>query len=120
MVVDPACGTLVDERYPADVAVYLDRHYCFCSAECRAAFERNPSAFAGVFAEHKRTDRMAGGRPSTLQTRVARGVTLSLGCAVAGVLGIGLLLGDGLTFTLSGVGLIVLAVVVLMRVRPCS
>ena len=52
--------------------------------------------------------------------RVARGVTLSLGCAVAGVLGIGLLLGDGLTFTLSGVGLIVLAVVVLMRVRPCS
>ena len=45
MTADPACGTMVDETHPGDAAVYRNRRYFFCSAECRAAFVRNPEGY---------------------------------------------------------------------------
>ena len=51
---DPACGMLVDEKHPADEAVYRKHHYFFCSAECRAAFVRNPNGYLKDGARERR------------------------------------------------------------------
>jgi P-type Cu+ transporter len=45
MVVDPACGMIVDDTHVAEAAVYRDRRYFFCSVECRTAFQRNPEGY---------------------------------------------------------------------------
>ncbi len=42
MTIDPACGMLLDSS-ARETATYRDRRYFFCSAECRAAFVRNPA-----------------------------------------------------------------------------
>ena len=41
-MMDPACGISVDRR-ASETAEYRGERYFFCSAECRAAFVRNPS-----------------------------------------------------------------------------
>ncbi len=45
MKVDPACGMIIDESNAGDAAMYGDRRYFFCSAECRTAFVRNPEGY---------------------------------------------------------------------------
>ncbi len=45
MTVDPACGMLIDEARAKDSATHGRQRYYFCSAECRAAFVRNPAGY---------------------------------------------------------------------------
>jgi Cu+-exporting ATPase len=42
MVKDPVCGMNVDETKAAGTAVYKGKTYYFCSAACKAKFEKEP------------------------------------------------------------------------------
>lgn len=46
MAKDPVCGMQVDERSAAATAEYRGKVYCFCSAACKATFERHPEKYA--------------------------------------------------------------------------
>lgn len=46
--IDPVCGMTVDVAGARHVAVHDGRTYYFCSADCLAAFEAEPAAFAPV------------------------------------------------------------------------
>jgi Cu+-exporting ATPase len=45
MTKDPVCGMNVDEK-KAMTAVHQGKTYYFCSANCKATFERDPSRYA--------------------------------------------------------------------------
>lgn len=42
---DPVCGMMVDPKRAAGTSTSQGRTYYFCSAGCKAAFDRNPQAF---------------------------------------------------------------------------
>ncbi len=45
MAKDPVCGMEVDEGTAPDTTHFMQRIYYFCSAECKAEFERDPRKF---------------------------------------------------------------------------
>jgi uncharacterized protein len=47
MAKDPVCGMTVDPATAAGSSSYEGRTYHFCSAGCKAAFDRHPDEFAG-------------------------------------------------------------------------
>jgi YHS domain-containing protein len=47
MVKDPVCGMQVDEAKAAATAVFQGKTYYFCSANCKATFEKDPQEYAG-------------------------------------------------------------------------
>ena len=45
MVRDPVCNMAVDEAQGQHALVYRERTYYFCSAGCRAEFQRHPEDY---------------------------------------------------------------------------
>ena len=43
---DPICGMMVDPIRAAGTSVYGGKTYYFCSAGCKATFEKSPAKFA--------------------------------------------------------------------------
>ena len=43
---DPVCGMMVDETRAAGTSLYQAKTYYFCSAGCKASFDKNPAKFA--------------------------------------------------------------------------
>ena len=50
--IDPVCGMEVDPATAAGASEYEGTTYYFCSAGCRSAFEKDPTAYAGQEAHH--------------------------------------------------------------------
>lgn len=46
MAKDPVCGMQVDEKKAAGSATHGGRTYYFCSAGCKATFEKAPDKYA--------------------------------------------------------------------------
>ena len=46
MAKDPVCGMTVDETNAAATASYQGQTYYFCSAGCKATFEKAPAQYA--------------------------------------------------------------------------
>ena len=46
MAKDPVCGMQIDEKKAAGSATHGDRTYYFCSAGCKATFEKAPDKYA--------------------------------------------------------------------------
>ena len=46
MAKDPVCGMNVDEKKAAGTAVHEGKTYYFCSAGCKATFEKAPAKYA--------------------------------------------------------------------------
>lgn len=46
MAKDPVCGMNVDEKKAAGTAVHGGKTYYFCSAVCKATFEKAPAKYA--------------------------------------------------------------------------
>jgi Cu+-exporting ATPase len=46
MAKDPVCGMTVDETNAAATASYQGQMYYFCSAGCKATFEKAPAQYA--------------------------------------------------------------------------
>ncbi len=46
MTTDPVCGMQVDEKNPGATTTYKGQTYYFCSAGCKADFEKNPEQYA--------------------------------------------------------------------------
>lgn len=46
MAQDPVCGMTVDEKKAAATAVYQGKTYSFCSAGCKAKFDKAPAQYA--------------------------------------------------------------------------
>ncbi|MGE5576075.1 MAG: YHS domain-containing protein [Syntrophothermus sp.] len=44
---DPICGMMVDEKSAAGKSDYQGKTYYFCSAHCKAEFDKNPARYAG-------------------------------------------------------------------------
>jgi len=42
---DPVCGMDVDEKTSAGTSVYKGKKYYFCSAGCKAAFDKEPDKY---------------------------------------------------------------------------
>lgn len=47
MAKDPVCGMKVDESKAATTATYEGKTYYFCSADCKATFDKAPGKYAG-------------------------------------------------------------------------
>lgn len=47
MTKDPVCGMRVDESKAAGTVVHGGRTYYFCSAHCKAEFDKAPEKYAG-------------------------------------------------------------------------
>jgi len=45
MARDPVCGMQVNEKEPARSVHYQGTIYYFCTAACKAAFEKNPARY---------------------------------------------------------------------------
>ena len=45
MTKDPVCGMNVDEKKAASTVVYEGKTYYFCSAGCKATFEKAPAKY---------------------------------------------------------------------------
>ncbi len=45
MAIDPVCGMKVDEQQALDSTHFEQRAYYFCSAACKADFERDPRKY---------------------------------------------------------------------------
>ncbi len=46
MTKDPVCGMSVEEGKAAATSAYQGRTYHFCSAVCKATFDREPAKYA--------------------------------------------------------------------------
>ncbi len=46
MVKDPVCAMSIDEKKAAGTVIYNGKTYYFCSAGCKANFEKDPAKFA--------------------------------------------------------------------------
>jgi YHS domain-containing protein len=46
MAKDPVCGMTVDEKEAAGMVSYQGQTYYFCSAGCKATFEKAPATYA--------------------------------------------------------------------------
>ena len=54
MVIDPVCGTEVNEESaPGDMAPFLGVSFYFCSSKCREAFQREPEKYVEVESEEE-------------------------------------------------------------------
>lgn len=45
MAKEPVCAMQVDEKKPAATSSHKGKIYYFCSAACKATFEKNPEKF---------------------------------------------------------------------------
>ena len=45
MAKDPVCGMNVDEKKAAGTVSHKGKAYYFCSANCKAQFEKNPETY---------------------------------------------------------------------------
>ena len=45
MVKDPVCGMMIDPKTAAGTSVYQGQTYYFCSAGCKAEFDKSPQKF---------------------------------------------------------------------------
>ncbi|HLD94493.1 MAG TPA: YHS domain-containing protein [Anaerolineales bacterium] len=45
MATDPVCGMQVDEKSPGATATYKGQTIYFCSAGCKADFEKDPEKY---------------------------------------------------------------------------
>ncbi len=45
MAKDPVCGMEIEEKKAAGTIEYKGRTYYFCSAICKAAFEKSPAKY---------------------------------------------------------------------------
>jgi YHS domain-containing protein len=48
MATDPVCGMTVDEKKAAATASYQRKTYYFCSASCKATFDKAPAKYVGA------------------------------------------------------------------------
>jgi Cu+-exporting ATPase len=46
MAKDPVCGMTVDEKKAAGTVIHGGNTYYFCSAACKATFEKAPAKYA--------------------------------------------------------------------------
>lgn len=46
MAKDPVCGMQVDEQTAVATSVYKGTRYYFCSAACKATFDKSPEKYA--------------------------------------------------------------------------
>ncbi len=46
MAKDPVCGMMVDEKTAKFTAAYAGKTWYFCSAGCKATFEKSPARYA--------------------------------------------------------------------------
>jgi len=46
MAKDPICGMMVDERTAKFTSAHGGKTWYFCSAGCKATFEKNPARYA--------------------------------------------------------------------------
>lgn len=44
---DPVCGMEIDPKSAAGTSVYGGQTYYFCSAGCKAAFDKDPARYVG-------------------------------------------------------------------------
>lgn len=47
MTKDPVCGMQVDEAHAAATSQYRGQTLYFCSAACKAAFDKHPEKYTG-------------------------------------------------------------------------
>ncbi len=57
MTKDPVCGMNVDEKRAAGTAQHEGKTYVFCSAACKAAFEKAPERYTAG----RKADKKGGG-----------------------------------------------------------
>ncbi len=50
MAKDPVCGMDVDEKSAAGKSDYQGKTYYFCSAGCKASFDKNPDQYVSASA----------------------------------------------------------------------
>ena len=43
---DPVCGMTVDPKRAAGSSTHMAKTYYFCSAGCKATFDKNPAKYA--------------------------------------------------------------------------
>lgn len=53
MAKDPVCGMDVEEAKAAGKSEYKGKTYYFCSAGCKAAFDKQPDKYAGKGPSHE-------------------------------------------------------------------
>jgi YHS domain-containing protein len=46
MVKDPVCGMQIEEKKAEGTGSYKGRTYYFCSASCKAKFEKSPDQYS--------------------------------------------------------------------------
>lgn len=47
MPVDPVCGMIVPDEHSSVCTTYKNKHYCFCSEECKEEFDTDPELYVG-------------------------------------------------------------------------
>lgn len=47
MEIDPVCNMVVDPKSAAGKSEYKGKTYYFCSADCKADFDREPERYVG-------------------------------------------------------------------------
>jgi len=52
MAKDPVCSMTVDEKTAKFKSVHMGKTYYFCSASCKATFDKNPIKFVGGQTAH--------------------------------------------------------------------
>lgn len=53
MAKDPVCGMDVEEDRAAAKSIYKDKTYYFCSAHCKAEFDKEPEKYVRMAGEHE-------------------------------------------------------------------
>ena len=51
MIVDPVCGTMLDDFEYPEIEEYEGRRYFFHSLECAQKFRQNPQEYAAAYEE---------------------------------------------------------------------
>jgi YHS domain-containing protein len=46
MPIDPVCGMVVPEEHAAVCTEYRNKHFCFCSEECKEEFDMDPDMYS--------------------------------------------------------------------------
>ena len=50
-MIDPVCGMEVSEHESNTCMDYQNKHYCFCSEECKEEFDTDPETYVAESAE---------------------------------------------------------------------
>ncbi len=45
MPIDPVCGMIVPDEHSSVCTTYKNKHYCFCSEECKEEFDMDPELY---------------------------------------------------------------------------